>query len=124
MREVVNDKGKDYEPTHHHGTRRKCCFHVLPVDVSLRARTAIFDRQLNGHVNVNNNSREQEQTDCPQQRAEIVQMLRVTVDPIWTQKYLQIREQMSDNKRNPDNSRRCNDECLSNGLAETDDEHD
>ena len=59
-------------------------------DVGLRSRTPVFDRQLNRHVNVNDDRREQEQTDYPKQRAEIAQVLRVTVDPIWTEENLQI----------------------------------
>jgi len=46
-----------------------------------------------------------------------VQMLRVTVDPIWTQKNLQIPEQMSDNKKNQNNARDRDDHFLSNGRA-------
>src|SRR5436305_5746484 len=53
MRDVVNDKRQHDQPAHHHVTRSERCFDVLTVDVGLRSRTAVFDRQLNGHVNVN-----------------------------------------------------------------------
>jgi hypothetical protein len=47
---------------------------------------------------MNNDSREQEQTNCPKQGAEIAQVLRVIVDPFRTQKNLQIPEQMPYNE--------------------------
>src|SRR5262249_22089027 len=102
---------------HQHMSRCEVCFDVMPLDIAFGTRAAIFDRQLNGHINVNNDGRQQKQTDCPKQRSEIVQMLRVTVDPIRTQKNLQIAEQMSDNKKNQDDARDCDDHFLSNGRA-------
>jgi len=44
-------------------------------------------------------------------------MLRVTVNPIWAQKNLQIPEQMSDDEKNQDDARDCNGYFLSNGRA-------
>src|SRR5215471_3227826 len=90
MRDVVNDKRKHDQPAHYHVTRSECCFHILPVDVGLWSRTAVFDCQLNRYVNVNEHSGEEEQPDEPKEWAEIAKVLRVTVDPIWTQKNLQI----------------------------------
>src|SRR5262245_6261076 len=99
MREVINDKGKHDKPAHHHVTRGEVCFHVMPIEVAFRSRAAILNSQLNRHVNMNGDRREEKQTDCPQQWAQIAQVLRVTVDPIRTQKNLQIAEQMSDYKK-------------------------
>src|SRR4051812_45629118 len=98
-------------------TRGERCFDVLPVNVGFRPRPAIFDRQLNSHVNVNNDRREQEKTDGPQQRTEIAQMLRVTIDPIWPEKNLQVAKQMSDSEKNQDNAGDRDDHFLSNGGA-------
>src|SRR6266487_5695683 len=117
MRDVVNDKRKHDQPAHHHVTGSKCCFHILPIHVCLRSRTAVFDCELNRNVNVNENSSEEEQADQPKQRAEVAQVLRVTVDPIRTQKNLQITEQMSDNEKDQKDARDRNDHFLSNGRA-------
>jgi hypothetical protein len=48
---------------------------------------------------VNNDSGEQENSDQPKQRTEILQMLRVTIDPIRADENLQIPEQMSDHEK-------------------------
>src|SRR5262249_5859513 len=117
MRDVVNDKRKHYQPAHHHVTRSERGFDILPVDVSLRSRTAVFNRQSNGHANVNDDSREQEQTDYPKQRAEVAQMLRVTVDPIRSDKNLQIAQQMADNEKDQNDARDRDDHFFSNGRV-------
>ena len=44
-------------------------------------------------------------------------MLRVTVDPIWTEKNLQIAEQMSDDKNDQDDSSDRDNYFLSNGRT-------
>src|SRR5436190_1226937 len=80
MREVINDKCQHDQSAHHHVTRRKRCFDVALVYVPLRAGTPVFDCQLDGHVDVNENSGQQENSDQPKQRTEIAQMLRVSVD--------------------------------------------
>src|SRR5215813_10921975 len=96
MGDVVNDKRKHDQSAHHHVTRSERCFHILPIDIDLRSRTAVFDRQLNRYVNVNDHGREQEQTDYPKQRTEVTQMLRVTIDPVGADENLQVAKQMSD----------------------------
>src|SRR5215471_16920464 len=100
MREVINDKGKHDKPAHQHMSRCEGCFDVKPLDIAFGTCAAIFNGQLNGHVNVNNDGCEQQHAYCPQQRTEIAQMLRVTVDPIRAEKNLQIAEQMPDNENN------------------------
>jgi len=66
---------------------------------------------------VNNDSHQQEQTDYSKQRAEVAQVLRVTIDPIWTQENLQIAQEMSDNEKDQNDAGDCNDHFLSNGRA-------
>src|SRR5882762_4770565 len=96
MREMINNKREHDQPAHYHVTRRKRCFDVALVDVRLRSCTFVFNRQLDRHVDVNNNSGEQKNSDQPKQRTEIAQVLRVTIDPIRADENLQIPEQMSD----------------------------
>ena len=84
MCEVISDKCQHNQPAHHHVTRGERCFRVLPVDVRLGSGATIFDRQLDRYINVNDDSQEQENADRPQQRAEIAQVLRVTINPIWS----------------------------------------
>src|SRR3954453_16380021 len=78
MRNVVDDERKHDQPAHHHVARSKRCFDILPLYVLLRSCTAVFDRQLNRHVNMNDDNHEQEQTNYPKQRPEVAQVLRVT----------------------------------------------
>jgi hypothetical protein len=74
-----------------------------------------LDRQLNRHINVNEDSSEQEQSDYPKQWAKVAQVLRVAVDPFWSQKNLQISQQMSDNENDQDDAREGHDHFFSNG---------
>src|SRR5436190_309521 len=117
MREMIDDEGKHDEPAYHHVTGGEVCFDIASVHIAVGACASIFDRQLNGHVNVNNDHREQEETDRPQQRTEIAQMFGVTVDPIWTEKDLQISKEMSDNEKNQDDACDCDDHFFSNGRV-------
>src|SRR6266513_1552126 len=93
---MINDECQHDESAHHHVTRRKRCFDVALVDVRLRAGTPVFNCQLDGHVDVNENGGQKENSDQPKQRTEIAQMLRVTVDPVRPDENLKIPEQMSD----------------------------
>ncbi len=99
MGEVINDEREHDETAHQHVARRKCCLHIVPVDVGGWPGTPVLHRQMDRHPDVNNDSGEQEQTDYPKQRTKITQMLRVTIDPMRSYKNLQIPEQMSDDKK-------------------------
>src|SRR5437899_12453567 len=104
MRKVISDKREHDQPAHHHVTRRERCFDVAPVNVGVRPGAAILNRQMDRYPDVNNDRRKQEQTNCPKQGAEIAQMLRVTIDPVRSDKNLQIAEQMSDDKKDQDDA--------------------
>src|SRR6266498_712922 len=99
MREMINDKCQHDQPTHHHVARGKRRFYIALVDIRLRACTPVLNCQLDGHVDVNNDGGEQKNSDQPKQRAEIAQMLRVTIDPVGADENLQIPKQMSDHKK-------------------------
>ena len=90
MREMINNKRQDNEATHHHVTRGKRRFDIVLIDVRFRAGTPVFNRQLDSHVDVNNDRDEEKNSNQPEQGAEIAEMLRLTVDPIRTEKNLQI----------------------------------
>src|SRR5262245_14357258 len=63
MREVINDERQHNQSAHHHVTRRKRCFDITLVDICLRACTPVFNRQLDSHVDVNDDCSQQEQTN-------------------------------------------------------------
>src|SRR5581483_1144514 len=48
-------------------------------------------------------------SDQPENRSELSQMFRVTVDPVWSNKYLQISQQMSDHKHDQNDAGRSDD---------------
>src|SRR5215469_18257696 len=100
MRQVINAKHKHDQPAHHHVTRGEVGLDVMPIKVAFWPRAAIFNGQLNRDIDVNDDRREQQHADCPKQRPEVTKVLRVIVNPIWTQKNLEIAEQMSDNEDN------------------------
>ena len=75
MREMIDNKREHDQSAHHHVTRSERCFDVAFVDVRLRPGTPVFNRQSDGHVDVNNDNGEQKNSNQPKQGAEIVQML-------------------------------------------------
>ena len=104
MGNVINDKRQHDQATHHHVPRCEGCFYVLPVLVGVRPGTPILNCQQDREINVKNDRGEKEGTNQPKQRTEIAQMLRVTIDPIRPDKNLQISKQMSDHKKDQNDS--------------------
>ena len=92
MRKVISDKREYDQPAHHHVTRRERCFDVALVDVRLRPGTPILNREQDRQVNVKDNRDEKKSANQPKQGAKIVQMLRVTIDPIRPDENLQVPE--------------------------------
>src|SRR6266404_8506635 len=105
MRDVINDKREHNQSAHHHVARGEGGFYMFLVDVGFGSRASIIVCQADGHVNVHNEGREQEYSDYPENRSEIAQMLRVTVDPIRAQKDLQISKQMSNDEKDQNDPR-------------------
>ena len=99
VREVINDKCQHDQAAHYHVTRGKRCFDVTLIDVRLRAGAPVFNCQLDGDVDVSNDRGEKKNPNQPKQWTEIAQMFRVIIDPIRSNKYLQIPKQMSDHKK-------------------------
>src|SRR5439155_5702240 len=81
------------------------CLDVVPVDVCLWPGTVILNCQADGYPDVNDNGSEQKQTNYPKQRAEVAQVLRVTIDPVGADKNLQIAKQMPDHKEDQNDAR-------------------
>src|SRR5437870_13776019 len=115
MRQMTDNKGQHDQAAHHQVARGESCFHIAPVDVGFRPGAAILNRQMDRYPDVNNDRRKQEQTNCPKQGAEIAQMLRVTIDPVWSDKNLQIAEQMSDDKKDQNDASDRDDHFFSDG---------
>ena len=100
MGKMINDEREHDQPAHDHVSRSERGLHMFLFDVWLGSSAPIFDRELNRPVNVNCNGGEQKNSNCPKQRAEVAQMLRVTIDPIGSEEDLQVAEQMADNEKN------------------------
>src|SRR5262245_18963541 len=97
---MENNEGKDDEAADDHVTRRPTRFRVTSFAVVLRSRATIFDREQNGKVNVKQHCEKKKCANYPEQRAEIAQMLGVTVNPIGADKNLEVSQQMSDHEQN------------------------
>src|SRR5712691_2549010 len=69
MEQMKNDEREHDQSAHDHVTRRPARFHILPVDVRLGTRAAIFNREQDREVNVQDDSHEQEDADEPEERA-------------------------------------------------------
>src|SRR4029077_13262629 len=99
MSQVIDDEREHDQAAHQHVTRGEVCLNIVPVDIGLGPGSPVLNCQLDGHPDVNNDRGEQEQTNYPKQRAEVAQMLRVTIDPVGADKNLQIAKQVSDHKK-------------------------
>ena len=117
VRQMVNNKRQHDQSAHDHVSRGERGFYIFPVEVWLRPGTPVFNRQLDGHVSVNDNRDEQENADQPQQRAKVAQVLRVTVNPVRADENLEIAQQMSDNKEDQNDPSDGNDHFLPNRRA-------
>src|SRR5215472_4779679 len=84
--EVINNERKHHESAYHHVSRRPARFNITAIAVRLRTRAAIFDCELNCEINMQDDGREEERANEPEDRAEIVEMLRVGVDPVRSEK--------------------------------------
>src|SRR6266550_2088575 len=60
MCKVISNKCEHDQPAHHHVARGERRFYILPVLVWLGAGMPVFNRQLDGHVNMNDDRGEQE----------------------------------------------------------------
>jgi hypothetical protein len=87
------------------------------IDGWLRSGTPVFDCQPDGHVDVNNDGGQQKNSNQPQQWAEIMQVFRITINPIRADEDLQIPEQMSDHEKDQNDPRDRNDYFFSNRRA-------
>ena len=60
------------------------------------------------------NIEEKKPADDPQHRAQLAQVFRVRVDPILSEKNLQVAQEMSDDERDQDNAGDRDDEFFAN----------
>ena len=114
MSEMINYEGEHNQPAHDHVPRCERRLDVFAFPVALGARPAILDGEADGDADVNDHSREKKCTNCPKQRPQIMEMLGIAVDPIRTQKNLEVAEQMSDHEQNQNHAGNSNDHLLSN----------
>lgn len=112
MGKVVEDERENKETARRHRAGSKGGFDVLFFCVSNRPGAAVIDGQTNRVINVQHDRDEEENAERPEQRSKRTQMLRVAVDPVRTEKDLQVAEQMSDNESNQDQPCDRDDELL------------
>ena len=117
MRKVISDKCEHDQPAHHHVTGSKRRFDVAFIRVGLGPGTAILNREQDREVNVKTNGDEKTSSNQPKERTQIVQVLRVTVDPIGSNENLQIPQQMSDDKKDQNDAGDGDDDFFSNRGA-------
>src|ERR1043166_7453262 len=100
MEQVKNNEREHDESAHDHVTRSPARFDVVSIAIRFRTRAAVFNREQNCEINVQNHCDQKKHANHPKNRAEIAKMLRVGVDPFWSEINLQIAEQMSDHEQN------------------------
>ena len=100
MRQVINNKRQHDQSAHRPCEREaKVAFTCSFSRVARSGRARRFSiARLNGEVNVQEDGHEKKNPDDPEERAELTQMFRVTVDPLRPEKNLQVAEQMSDDE--------------------------
>ena len=117
MGKMIDDKRQHNQTAHHHVTRRERGLYVSSVDILVGPGTAILNREQDREINVKNDRDEKKCSNQPKKRTQVAQMLRVTVDPIRSNKNLQIPEQMSDHKKNQNDAGDGDDDFFSNRGA-------
>src|SRR5437899_4384870 len=68
VEQMKNDKREHNQSADDHVTRSPACSHVLPVDVRLGTGAAIFDREQDGEIDMQNHRNQKEDTNEPEQR--------------------------------------------------------
>src|ERR1051326_668015 len=104
MGEVIKDERENNQPAQHHRARGEGGFYMLLLSIADRPRPAILQRQADREKNVEEHVREEEDADNPKQRSQRAEMFRVRVDPIRSEKNLEIAQKMSDHERDQDHA--------------------
>jgi hypothetical protein len=112
---MKNDEGKNNQPAYDHVTRGEARLHVFFPGVILRPRASIFDRELNGEINVKHNREKQDNAYHPKQHSKVTQVLCVPIYPIRSEKNLQIAEQMTDHEQDQNDACDRDDKFLADG---------
>jgi len=105
MSEVIDNEREHDESAHDHVSGRPARLRVTSIPVRLWSRATIFDCELDCEINVQDDGREEERADEPEDRAQIVEMLRVGVDPVRCEKNLQIAEQVTNDEQDQNHAR-------------------
>ncbi len=109
MGEVIDDEGEHDQSAHHHVPGCEGGLHVVLVDVRVGASPAVIDGETNGHEDVKYDRCQEKRPDRPKQWPEIAKMLGVTVDPIRSEKDLQVAEQMANDEQDQNDARHSDD---------------
>ena len=105
MQDVIDDEGEKDDPAPDHAARGQGGFNDFLAFVMLGPRSAVFDRELNSVVNVEDDDGEQAASDDPEERPEFPQMLGVAVDPLRPEENLEIAKEVADDEQNQDQPR-------------------
>lgn len=105
VRDVIDDEREHHQTAQPHVTRCKRRFYVLRLGVLRRAGATVINRKADRDVDVDDDTREQEQANEPEERPEIPQMLGVAIDPIGPEENLQISDHVAEDK--PEQNQPC-----------------
>ena len=115
MEQMKDDKCENDQSAHDHRARSEGGFYGVFAPVALGPGAAVFDRQTDRRVNVDEDDREEESANDPEERSEIAQMLRVAVDPIRAEENLEVAEKVADDEKNQDHARHRHNHFPANG---------
>ena len=101
---MVNHKTEDDQPADDHGSRRDGLSLVAGYGILLRFGEVVFVRQLNGRDDMRYERREQKDSNCPEDRSQVMQEFRVCIYPIRSQINLQVSEEVAENVQNEDDA--------------------
>jgi hypothetical protein len=118
VREVVNQEGQHHEAGEAHRARSQRRAQRALDAVRLRGqRAADFQRQADGRPDVDHCAQNDDAARDPEQRPEVVQELRVAVDPVGMLEDLQIADEMADHEPDQDQTRNSHQELTANRRA-------
>ena len=117
MQDVIDDKGEKDYPAPDHGTGGKGGFDSVLAFVMLGPGPAVFDRELDRVINVEDDDEEQNAADDPEEGPKLPEIFGVAVDPLRSEENLEIAKEVADDEQNQDHPGHRHDYFSANGGA-------
>ncbi len=90
MEQVKDNKSEQDKSAHHHGARGESRLYNLFPPITQRASAPVFDGKPDRVIDMHHDGKEKKRSNGPKQRAQSAQMLAVAINPVRSEKNLQV----------------------------------